>query len=523
MAHSDCSKLEAEIYAENELNKRGVTAPKNLGRASLIAGFLQEINFIELVDSRCPKTSQHHVTNGQVSAIMVTLIGSGMYRSLSAASRVIKEHSEILAMFGLKPSDVAYISRDIMGETLAYVWGSEALGTLYKEAALRGVALLGLGDLFKQFVIDGTNNPSWNTQSADGANDRIRIFPGTSKTHRHDLNQYNTYGICSPEIGSLLSGAVKDGNAGDNSAFGDLIAEGLPVMTECFNSAHYVSVDPKLFSPISLALIRTYDLHAVTCAPDILSSVKQALASTEDLVPIYSAEEVAHDRRRNKPTPLGKWILLPDIVVPPQKLDDDITLQNEMRIPLKGLLVKNYDLEATKKRTLTKKAKKEQELLTKELKHKFLCGSDAQAAVSAAQSKAKYCIVKEVCYHVKFKNKRRGKPSQDDSKNERKIASVVAEVDIRIDEERLAKMVEQECVYVIVTTDVERDWTMRELFELYHNNSAIERYWRTSNTKTFLVPKFFLENDDRIEALVWLRHIAVLAYCIMEYKLRKAS
>ena len=55
---------------------------------------------------------------------------------------------------------------------------------------------------------------------------------------------------------------------------------------------------------------------------------------------------------------------------------------------------------------------------------------------------------------------------------------------------------------------------MRELLELYHGNSVIEHYWRSSKSDK-LLPRISLENEDRIET--------VLARCVIEYKLREVA
>lgn len=523
MNQTDISALEAEIYAQNEHNNPGVSDPVDLGKVMLIAGFLIEIQFVDRINQICPKTSHHHVSHGVVAALIVCLIGSGMYDSTSAASRALKEHSQLLEMFGHKASDVYYVNRDIMGETLHALWATTKLDLLYREIAMCCVDHLGLGDQITQLVIDGTNDISFKSKTEAGANGKICVNQGKSKVHRDDLPQYSTFGICSPNFAGLLAMKVRDGNTSDVKGFFELLDDSLGHLTQALSNAKYVTGDSKLFTVSSIALIRAYGLHAATRAPDILKFVKQAQANTDDLKPIYSATEVADDRRRNKHNPLGKWIDAPDLLVPQEEATDGAAVnQAAQTIPIRALLVKNPGLEPSKKRSLTKKAKREQEQLSKELQHKFLCGPDAQAAVEAAQAKAKYCTIKEIRYDIKLKQSRRGRPSKDSSSNKIKIASVAAVVEVSIDQARLSQLIERECLYVIITTDVERNWTMRELLELYHGNSVIEHYWRSSKSDK-LLPRISLENEDRIETLFWLKHIAVLARCVIEYKLREVA
>ena len=345
----------------------------------LIAGFLIEIQFVDRINQICPKTSHHHVSHGVVAALIVCLIGSGMYDSTSAASRALKEHSQLLEMFGHKASDVYYVNRDIMGETLHALWATTKLDLLYREIALCCVEHLGLGDQITQLVIDGTNDISFKSKTEAGANGKICVNQGKSKVHRDDLPQYSTFGICSPNFAGLLAMKVRDGNTSDVKGFFELLDDSLGHLTQALSNAKYVTGDSKLFTVSSIALIRYYGLHAATRAPDILKFVKQAQANTDDLKPIYSATEVADDRRRNKHNPLGKWIDAPDLLVPQEEATDGAAVnQAAQTIPIRALLVKNPGLEPSKKRSLTKKAKREQEQLSKELQHKFLCGPDAK-------------------------------------------------------------------------------------------------------------------------------------------------
>ena len=254
-----------------------------------------------------------------------------MYDSTSAASRALKEHNQLLEMFGHKATDVYYVNRDIMGETLHALWATTKLDLLYREIAMCCVDHLGLGDQITQLVIDGTNDISFKSKTEAGV-----------------------------------------------KGFFELLDDSLGHLTQALSNAKYVTGDSKLFTVSSIALIRAYGLHAATRAPDILKFVKQAQANTDDLKPIYSATEVADDRRRNKHNPLGKWIDAPDLLVPQEEATDGAAVnQAAQTIPIRALLVKNPGLEPSKKRSLTKKAKREQEQLSKELQHKFLCGPDA--------------------------------------------------------------------------------------------------------------------------------------------------
>ena len=510
--HDDSSALEAAIYAENQSNNPGVSEAQELGRALLMAGYLRQINFINEVDLCCPKLGQHHVTHGEVAAMATCLIGAGLYRSQSAASKFIRTHNEILAMLGIEQTKACYFTRDIIGETLAALWKADCLSQLYSKFALRGVNYLGLLEEITKLTIDSTNDVSWKSKSQDGKDGMIKIVHGKSKVHRNDLRQYSTVGISSPQFGALLALSVEDGNVSDIKAFPNLLMRKLPQLVEDFPNIQFISGDSKLYSPWSFSLSQYYGLHVVTRAPDLLKYVKDALKDLSGMEPVYSEDEFANDRRKHRHMPHYKWINAPTIALRakdiPEDAPDELRQLVGQTTSLKALMVKNPSLLATKTRTLTKEAEEELKELESKCRQKHMCGNDAEAAVNRAKKSAKYCTVEELGYKVEFKRARRGKPSKDKTKNDYKISTVQPIVEVRIDAERL---------------DVERDWTPRELLELYHGNSVIEEYWRTSKDGELLLPRLWLENEDRIEALVWLQHIACLGLHVIGNKLNQAA
>ena len=55
------------------------------------------------------------------------------------------------------------------------------------------------------------------------------------------------------------------------------------------------------------------------------------------------------------------------------------------------------------------------------------------------------------------------------------LAAVKVHAAVSINKETVDKAIAQEMMYVIVTTDTERNWTMAELLGVYKIQSVIER------------------------------------------------
>ena len=89
-------------------------------------------------------------------------------------------------------------------------------------------------------------------------------------------------------------------------------------------------------------------------------------------------------------------------------------------------------------------------------------------------------------------------------------------VDVTINEAQVSEKAEQECLFVLVTSDVERDWTMRELLEIYRGNQVVEDFWTVLKDKQLFLPALYLQKEERVEALLWLLQIVVLGYYVIQ-------
>lgn len=89
------------------------------------------------------------------------------------------------------------------------------------------------------------------------------------------------------------------------------------------------------------------------------------------------------------------------------------------------------------------------------------CLGDAQKAVAELTKIVKFCTVDNISYEDVFKNTK-GRP-KNDGKKEEVLAAVKVHAAVSINKETVDKAIAQEMMYVIVTTDTERNWTMAEL------------------------------------------------------------
>lgn len=192
-------------------------------------------------------------------------------------------------------------------------------------------------------------------------------------------------------------------------------------------------------------------------------------------------------------------------------------------VKVKRLLVLNGALREKKTRTISRKAQNELERLTKGFEklesNPCKCLGDAQKAVAELTKKVKFCTVDNISYEDVFKNTR-GRPKKDGEKEE-VLATVKVHAAVSINKETVDKAIAQEMMYVILTTDTERNWTMAELLGGYKRQSVIERSWRVCKDPRFFVDSIYLKKPSRIDALLRLMSLAILVYSALEYYLRR--
>lgn len=101
------------------------------------------------------------------------------------------------------------------------------------------------------------------------------------------------------------------------------------------------------------------------------------------------------------------------------------------------------------------------------------------------------------------------------------LAAVKVHDAASINKETVDKAIAQEMMYVIVTTDTERNWTMAALLGVYKRQSVIERSWRVCKDPRFFVDSIYLKKPSRIDALLRLMSLDLLEYSALEYYLRR--
>lgn len=561
------SNLSQELEAIINLNTS--RSPKEIGTISafpLFAGFLKKFKLVDLFDSHMTKGGYHHkVSHGHLLGYMAANIFTGGYKSLikvdecisSVALEAIFDDLDRIDTDGFNRQNFA-LSLEALGQKGSEVYTDLAtsvmkdlgipVSTVHIDATARGMYHEAYPSDYgkKQSEdetcakdvsspdVNNTDNSEENSEIVNDDEEQVSVniavpMYGKSKDGRN-LAQVMTYGLTSQEGAIPLALELKNGNTSDYSHFPEFAREALANLQQNLNNQlKYAVADSAAYSPKMAHVIKSNDMDLITRIPDSYKAAKSALTQAEPLTPIYSEEEwkdgISGIGTVKKDIPSGRFLHdLPPLV----HQEDDQTFV----YPQLGLLVYNPSLKPQKERTILKKAKKEQKKIIEMLSRNFNCLPDATKHLEKVKKLFRFTKLKinegysDEIVNAPYTVKPKGRPCKDPSKYQEKIITkdkFFFPIQVEIDYDAVEAAIESECKFVITTTDVSRDWTMAELFEMYRRNNVIEQTWRLAKSKTLFVNAIYLKKPERICGLLWLINICVLAYAYIQFKLRQEA
>lgn len=517
----------------------------------LMAGFLSATGFVAFVNKRIGKQGQHKIDRGQSLAALLIILYNGSYRSLNASeSHIIG--TALPALLRIDPEiKPEYFNRDVFADALEsiYSYGSDKLFSEYavhvkslnltklnfsdsvhidtssmmkiglattnqeqKEAEIKLLneaefQALMMKDLnfydesldsvieFKHWTFTDTFEPI-----KDGGKRPVDFAYGHSKDHRADKPQVIIGSAADENTGLPIYFRLWDGNRSDKLNFSDMITEIFDAIATSFKKLKYFTGDSALCTSRSFEAAKERGLHIITRVPDNLNIARNEYTSDLELTEVCSQEE--WDDLHSKKS-----------IVPKHRMIYGLTLFDR---PVVGCLYLNENLAKTKTKSVMNKANKELNKVNKQLsKNAFYCEKDAKAAYEALTKDLKYCSLSEFTFSCVEKKKTRGRPKKDGT-SETCIDHIQITSACSLDEDKINKAIRQECMYLLVTTDTDRDWTGLQLLEKYKNNMQVENIWKELKNRKLYLSRFFLQKTERVEGLLWLVMVAVFARKFMQ-------
>lgn len=256
---------------------------------------------------------------------------------------------------------------------------------------------------------------------------------------------------------------------------------------------------------------------------------------------------------------MGVWM---DNIAPLTYIDKDM---RKILIPQKGFQIYNLSIDQKKQVSLENKAQKELlatieklnqpsytelDALThlKKLVKKFKLielteadlnadkhsaipeKSDKAQAVTESQAKAKVNMldkiesdIKEAIKHASPSDRQYFKPPLSDLVLLVNGVGYFPNVGLQLNDDAIAKQAKLESRSAIITTDTNRNWNMSELYSVYECCSHIRDYMTTYKNTTVFVKGDFIASPERIRAINFLLNICMLSYMYFNYKIGIAN
>lgn len=485
----------SEALLKVHSNISPITKSMLIGSLGVTAGFFDETKLAEFFTNKLPKLGPHvKIQNGQIIQSLVMQFLNVPHQSLYGTAEFFTNIAiGALLNAAVTEEDLgrAVISR-MLDNVAAY--GSEKL---FIEASAYILKQLGVD--VTEVHLDSTSI-HYHGESQPSKNLDFVLARGYSRDDKPDLKQANVLAIVDAFTKLPIYERNVSGNVSDNKSFNELFTNGgWELLKEQFTNIKYLVADS---AACTSDIVNNADgkVFLVTRVPDKLTAVKDVYSSLNKttLTDVYP----------NDPeSPKGKWI-------------DNIKVGDH---ELKCMVICNENLKAKKENTIAKRADKELDTLTKAIKklrtQPCKCQADAKASVQKLINSSQYCTITNVAYEEVKRATTRGRTKKGE-KREMVVVAVKVTADIAIDQTLVSKKVDEEILYVIGTTDTNRKWTMYQLLATYKRQSTVERAWRCCKDPKFFIDSLYLESPERIDALLWIKMIALLVYATIEYKLR---
>lgn len=361
----------------------------------------------------------------------------------------------------------------------------------------------------------------------------ISIEFGYPKNRRTDLGQYIMASMVSVPEGIPLGFCLHNGSASDKTTFAELASELLPVIRASFETLRFLVADSAACTKECFDATLSQDLHVISRVSDNFKQVKEIMADFPNLADKLQPLDY---KDPDGDCPMG-------VLIPGQLFGREVNF----------LAVDNPKLSASKRDTCYRRGAKESDGLRQKLNTKFKCLADAQEGVRRLQAKAKYCTVTHLTYEqacairlaeAKKKEARTGKPvkvklpmcheglayevrqkhrgvGRPKQGAEMETVSVKAICTVTIDKDKIEQAVERERRYVLVCTD--KSLPPEKIVRLYKGNHLTESLWALFKNRRLTIAGSHFHRTDRIEGLLTLVAISLLAHRVIEHLIRKAA
>lgn len=463
----------------------------------LVVATSRTLGLADFIDQKLPKLSNNQkLSYGQLFECMIVNALAYTSEPLYLTPRFF-DTVDVKTLFG-EQINTSLLNDDAFGRLFDALYEND-VSELFFEFASQAINKLGVATnclhldstsmhLHGEHYNDGTTSITVENQLS--TKKPVMPLQGYSRDAHPELLQVMLQMI-TDENGLPIYMKPQDGNTNDNKGFRTPIE-----LVASFKKAidfKYLVADAALFTEDNLKLMDEQDVLFITRAPNKIRNVKELILSVE----------------KDKLAPINDNY---------HGIIQDFEYGG---IKLKALVVYSTQSEHRANKAIDSKVAKEQVKIDSQIKlfnkKIFNCEPDALKASQELTKKFHYFKVKEtkVISEPVYGRGRRTSDTQPQSYKYR------IELTVEQNKEVIALEKDESSRFVIVTNDINTEWTSQHLLSCYKEQQRVERGFRFLKDPKFFTDSIFLKKPERIEALLMIMVTSLFIYSATEYLLRK--
>ena len=481
---------------------------ENLDHLGLIAGVIDELGLVELLDELFPPHPQNHITTGQVvKAMVLNCLGF-----LSAPLYLFSEFFESKPVEHLlgEGIEAKHLNDDRLGRVLDQLW-SFGLSSLFVRLAMIAVAKFDVS--VKQthldsssFAVHGEYLPESNSSSSantlpatepdiealeESEPVAIEVRRGYSRDHRPDLKQFVTNLCCSRDGGVPLFLEVASGNQSDRQQFAHLMRG----VQEQWQIDTLFVVDAAFYSEPNIQ--RVGNLRWISRVPLTLGEAQSLIHQDTTELTEVNCQLKDYKLWQTQSSYGGieqRWILV----------------ESQTRKAQPSLWEKEL-------KRVEQDIKRRGKQLQKQV---FACRPDALEALLQFQETLEHHHVDEVTVQTILVKRAPGE------KKAKKRAEAIEGYQLQFSWQRNSeveqKLTEQRSRFILATNQLDADeYPAPLILTEYKQQQKVERGFRFFKDPLFFTSSVFVKKTQRVAALAFLMAVTLLIYTLAERKIRQ--
>jgi len=453
-----------------------------IGHLGIVSGMIDTLGISEYIDKEIPKRRHHLVTHGEATkALLINGLGYNERRLFLMPEYFEDIATERLIKGGIGPD---HLNQYLFGECLDAI-AAYGPTRMFTGIVLQMMEKIEMGSLRLHYDtttinVTGEYDSAFNTRL-------IRIVHGHSKDRRSDLKQF-IISLVTNQHGIPLFMEPLSGNVSDKKTLLRTIEEVRKNLVT--DETVYHMADSAMYSAENICKLGQ-QCYWITRVPETIKEAKHIVQSSPEWI---SCQDPRYKYAVFKSSYGGisqHWVLFRSSEQYKQSLQTD-------------------------EKNKQKKLKKDQTALHKLCVKGFACEADARMTVERWLTKHPRYRLEHLDLSAKHRRKsgKRGRPQKDEE------LELVYYVDFTLTLDPIIVSQEQDLLGRFLLASNDLAIYPEVMLQYYKEQSTVERGFKFIKDNSFHVSEVYLENENRIAALVMIMVLCLMVYSITEWQFK---